>query len=83
MQESSVDVIGIINSLTEPSEIKLKSSEAKLKRTINILDNSLPQGVEITLTIWGETCFSKEFKVGDVIALKNGKVSFYGGRTLN
>lgn len=47
VQEGSVDVIGIVNSISDVSEVKLKTGNTKAKRTIDILDNSVNEGMLI------------------------------------
>lgn len=47
------------------------------------MDNSYPEGAVITMTIWGDMCQQRDYKVGDVIVMKNVKVSLYGGKSLN
>lgn len=82
-QEKSVDVIGIVHSISQVTEIKLKNGTTKPKRVIEILDNSETKGIQISFTIWGDLCFSLQINEGDVIAVKGGKISLYGGKTLN
>ncbi len=79
IQEGSVDVIGIVNSISEVTEVKLKTGNSKAKRVIDILDNSAKEGMLISFTIWGDLCTSLQVKEGDVIGIKGGKVSFYSG----
>ncbi len=47
VQEGSVDVIGIVNAISEITEVKLKTGNSKAKRTIDILDNSVKEGMLI------------------------------------
>ncbi len=82
-QEGTVDVLGIIHTMSAVSDVKLKNGTSKPKKSIEIVDNSLTSGVSITFTIWGDLCTSLMIKEGDLIAVKAGKVSNYGGKTLN
>ena len=52
----------------------------KDKRSLNIADES---GLSINVTLWGSIAHNPDLEVGKIIALKNSRVSEFGGRSLN
>lgn len=56
VQEGTVDILGIVYSLSDITDVKLKSGQTKPKWTIDILDNSKESGISIQMTIWGDSC---------------------------
>lgn len=70
----------MINRVDAPQDIKLKNGLTKPKRTIELLDNSSPNGLSIVLTIWGDESTYFTGEVGNVIAIKGAKLSLYQGK---
>ena len=66
----------------EQESIKLKSGEEKTRKSVQIADQS---GCSINLTLWGtEFCTKNEaLRVGQVLAVKQARVSEFGGKSLN
>jgi len=60
--------------------VPLKSGLNKDRRTIYIADES---GVKISVTMWGSLSNLMNYEIGQVLAIKNAKVSDYGGKSLN
>lgn len=81
---SIVDIVGIVKSATEPSEITSKSMGGKTlnKRDLVVMDDSCH---EIRLTLWGEKALSTQFNWSSqpIVAIKGCKVGDYQGRTLS
>jgi len=82
IQIKSADVIGIVTMVGEQESIKLKSGEEKTRKSVQIADQS---GCSINLTLWGtEFCTKNEaLRVGQVLAVKQARVSEFGGKSLN
>ena len=80
MPMKTVDIVGVISQLGEKEEINLKNGTTKLRRHIQIADDS---DKAISLTLWGDLCDRDDLSLGDVLALKAGRVSEFGGRSLN
>ena len=70
-----VEVAGSITELTNPSEIKSKTSEQILHKQSATLED--PTG-HIALTLWNEDV--GKYRVGDVVIIKNGYVTAYQGK---
>lgn len=81
-QEATVDVIAVIRSVQDASEAKMKDGSMKPKRTLDLVDNSSPEGVGIQFTVWGDES-RVNYNVGDVIAIKAGKLSMWSGKSLS
>jgi len=60
--------------------VNLRDGSLKEKQTIIIGDESKTC---ISVTFWGDVCKACKFRIGQVIALKQCRVSEYSGRTLN
>jgi len=81
MPMKTVDIIGVISQLGEAESINLKSGGTKLRRHIQLADDS---NKSVSLTLWGEElCGRKDLEIGEVLAIKAGRVSEFGGRSLN
>ena len=81
MPMKTIDVVGVISMLGEKEEINLKNGTTKLRRQIQLVDDSQ---VSVSLTFWGEElCSRDDLTLGDVLAVKAGRVSEFGGRSLN
>ena len=53
----------------------------KSRRYVTIFDESM---CSISLTLWGDICQrSESLQRGDIIAFKGGRVSEYGGKSVN
>ena len=79
MQGLSVDVIGVIVESTPPTNFITKAGEERQRRSIYLADEN---NVKIQATLWGKIAFN-EADVGHIIAIKNAKVSDFGGKSLN
>jgi len=64
------------------SSIKLKSGDAKDRMNLVIADDS---NHSVPITVWGELCLiaQNKFRLGDVVAFKQCRVSDYNGKSLN
>jgi len=73
-----VDVIGVISSCPDYSTIISKRDNKELqKRSIQVVDT---MGRPLELTLWGEQAINFEGVVGQVIAIKNGRVGEFQGQ---
>ena len=61
------------------SKLQESASEEVMKKTVTIFDDSLRA---VDLAFWGAYS-QEEFKQGDIIIVKNGKLSSYGGVSVN
>jgi replication factor A1 len=81
---NTVDVIGIVKSASECSEITSTKLGGKqlLKRDLTLIDDS---GCEIKLTLWGEKAQSAayQWETMPIAAFKGLKIGDYGGRSLS
>jgi replication factor A1 len=81
MPMKTIDIIGVISQLGEAESINLKNGGTKLRRHVQVSDDSEKS---ISLTLWGdELCGRNDLAAGDVLAIKAGRVSEFGGRSLN
>ena len=80
MQQQAVDVIGVLVEVGPIGNVPLKTGVTKQRRNIMIGDES---GLKIQSALWGNLASMFDMQVGQVIALKNAKVSDYGGKSLN
>ena len=81
----TTDVIAILDSYTDVSEIVSKATQRPVKkRELTLIDSS---GVSVRLTLWGQQAENFEKTIaGDekpVIAFKGVKVNDFGGRSLS
>ena len=78
------DVIGIVQSVSPLSHITSKATQKELtKRTVMLCDDTQ---LSIELTLWGEQAERHNEAVLDnhpVLAIKNCKISNFGGKTLS
>jgi replication factor A1 len=82
-QETTLDVIGVVNAVQDISEIKLKDGSTKKKRNIELIDNSSSEGIQVQFAIWGDDSLMT-FKVGDVVVAKGAKLALWkGGKNLS
>ena len=81
-KDATVDVIGVIKEINEPSEITSKTtSKPYSKRDITIVDES---GFSVKMTLWGKLATTDFNLQGDeIVAWKGVRVSDFGGRTLS
>eukprot|EP00347_Sterkiella_histriomuscorum_P012018 403370207 len=80
MAGQAIDVIGVITEISNTSSIPLKSGQNKDRRNITIADES---EAKISLSLWGNLCTQYSYEEGQVMAVKNVRVSDYGGKSLN
>ena len=73
-------MIGIITEVGPASTLTLKSGENRDKRTLTIADES---GLSVGMTLWGCLGSDFEYAEGQIMAVKNARVSDYGGKSLN
>ncbi|CAI2361170.1 unnamed protein product [Moneuplotes crassus] len=78
-----LDFIGIITSVGEVDSINLRNGQQKDKRDYEVADNSADGGLKVTVSIWGPKVSSLEFDVGQVVVIKDLKISPYKGVCLN
>ena len=80
---SMVDVIGIVKSFGECSELTLQKQGGKtiLKRELILVDDS---ETEVRLTLWGDKASSESYQwaTSPIAAFKNMKVSEFNGRSI-
>lgn len=64
------------------TQIKLKDGSSKDRMNLTIADES---NHSVPITVWGELCLfaQNKFKVGEVVAFKQCRVSDYQGKSLN
>lgn len=80
-KDTTIDTIGILQSVGEVSEIVSKTTSKPFnKRELTLVDNT---GFNVRLTIWGNTAQSFDASAESVIAFKGVKVSDFGGRSLS
>lgn len=80
VQQCTLDVIGVILDVGPTSTINLRDGKVKQKRSLTIGDES---HVSIGVTFWGSVTEAHRFTAGQVIALKNCRVSDFNGKSLN
>lgn len=75
-------MIGALIEIGGMSQIKLKSGEAKDRMNLVIADDS---NHSVPITVWGDLCMiaQNKFRLGDVVAFKQCRVSDYNGKSLN
>ena len=83
-ENSLVDILAVVKSAEEPSEIVSVKMGGKVitKRDITLVDQS---GTEVRCTLWNgmATDPKYEWHTNPIIALKEAKVSSFSGRTLS
>ncbi len=81
---ATIDVIAIVRSATEVSEIVSQKQSGKVmqKRELTLVDDTMS---EVRLTLWGEKATNPHFKWHDspVVAFKGVKIGDFGGRSLS
>lgn len=75
----SVDLIGVITEVAPISQFMNKQNQQRSRRQIHISDET---GLSIMVGLWG-TIAEKEYQDGQVIALKNGRLTDYGGMSIS
>ncbi|CAI2360853.1 unnamed protein product [Moneuplotes crassus] len=78
-----IDLIGVVTSVGDVNSISLKDGRQKDKIDYEIADNSIDGGMRVTVSIWGTKATSKKFSVGQIIAIKDLKISTFKGVSLN
>ena len=67
-----MDVIGVVKSAAECSEIMSKAGKALTKRELTIFDSS---GCEVRVTLWGEKAkMATPWHLSPIVAIKGAKV---------
>lgn len=78
---SSCDVIGVISEIEELQKnlVSKKTGQPLSKRYLIISDRSAPDNrrKDLKITTWGDRAEKVSFNVGDIVALKRGKVMIY------
>jgi len=78
---SSVDVIGVIRSVSDlESIVSKKNSKEYKKREVALLDKTC---AEVRLTVWGKEAEDFKASIGSVLAVKNAVVGEFKGKTLS
>lgn len=81
VQAQAVDVIGIVVDIGQIGNIVIKATGLpRSRRTIQLGDES---GLKIQATLWGNLANMFDLQIGQVFAIKNARVSDYGGKSLN
>ena len=78
----SLDLMGIVVSISEATSFSLKNGGAKDKRDYVLVDNSVDEGIKVWVTLWGVPS-KYAFQIGTVVAFKGLRVTKYRGVTLN
>lgn len=80
-EKTRVDVIGVINSVSEPVEFTSKKSNKEMtRREVTLVDKSM---AECRLTFWNEEAVNFAGQVGNVIALKSVTINDFQGKSLS
>jgi replication factor A1 len=80
-KDATVDVVGILKDVGEPSEITSKTTQkAVTKRELILVDRS---NYSVQMTIWGRQAQDFSSPPESVIAVKGAKVSDFNGRSLS
>jgi len=77
VEDTKVDVLGVVMECTEPNTFTAKSGKEMTKRTMHLADTS---GRAIECTIFGQP--SKNIVVGNAVAIKAAKVGSWNGKSL-
>eukprot|EP00762_Andalucia_godoyi_P002332 ANDGO_07590.mRNA.1 Replication protein A 70 kDa DNA-binding subunit A len=81
LEDSMVTIMGVVTSVGEVGEIISKKNGSSIpKRNIVVADQSL---ASVDVTIWGGQATTFSAQVGEVVALRDCKVSSYNGRTVS
>jgi len=93
---STVDILGVIVSISDCTEISTKKGSLLEKRNITILDWSVPSdpdavnpppklwGAWVNATMWGEIAKNPRFDVGDIVCFKSVQFTeFFGSWSIN
>lgn len=79
----SLDLVGVVLSISEICEINLKTGGTKSKRDYIVADNSEDGGLKVMVTLWGKSAEVDNIQPGEVIAFKGLRVTNFKGLTLN
>lgn len=80
LKDSVVDIIGVVKSASECTNITTKAGKELKKRDIVLVDKSL---TEVGLTLWGGTAENFNGEDFPVVAIKGARVSDYNGVSLS
>lgn len=79
-----VDVIGIVESISELKEFtSQKTGKEFKKRSINIVDHSNHEKVCVEITLWNKDAEREDINVNDVLAVKSCRRSDFSGVSLS
>mmetsp|Transcript_12810 Transcript_12810/g.19843 ORF Transcript_12810/g.19843 Transcript_12810/m.19843 type:complete len:687 (-) Transcript_12810:51-2111(-) len=78
----SIDILGVVTEVGEAESIPLRNQGgSRMRRQVEFADDS---EAKVTLTLWGDSlCTKHNLKAGELVAVKNARVSKFGGRSLN
>ncbi len=83
-KDALVDVLGVLSEVRDKQDIHTKAGKDMTKREVVLTDSSGAGGASaIELTLWGEKASKGELAVGQVVAIKNAKVSEWNSRSLS
>lgn len=77
---STVDVVGIIQTVNPQFELTSKAGKKFDRRDIDIVDDS---GYSVTVGLWNQQAVDFNLPEGSVVAFKGVRVSDFGGKTLS
>lgn len=78
---SSLDFLGVVQNAGEATKLMSKAGKEFTKRELTICDDS---GYQVRVTLFGNHAENYDESLGKpVIAVKDGKVGDFGGRTLS
>jgi len=77
----TIDICGIIAEVSESETIKLRTGGQKVRKYVTLVDDT---GYSVYLTLWASMVDRvTSVDLHKVIAIKNARVSDYGGKSLN
>lgn len=77
---STVDVLGIIQTVNPQFELTSRAGKKFDRRDIDIVDDS---GFSITVGLWGQQAIDFNLAEGSVVAFKGIRVTDFGGKSLS
>ena len=80
VQSKTIDVIGVVLEVQSATRLQMKDGTMRDKRSLTIGDES---HASIGVTLWGTVAQAHPYSSGQVIAMKNCRVSNYNGKSLN
>jgi replication factor A1 len=79
----AIDFIGVVGESSQATSFTTKSGDSKEKKDYIMMDNSLDEGLKISVTLWGVQAKKFNFQPGTVVAFKGLRVSLFKGQCLN